>query len=60
VVGERRGSLYLLKGFYLPWYYTLGAGLEQGEHTLEIRLTGEKNERSKGARAHIRYIFVNR
>ncbi len=48
------------QGLYLPWYYTLGAGLAQGEHTLEIRLTGEKNERSKGAKAHIRYIFVNR
>jgi sialidase-1 len=48
------------QGLYLPWYYTLGADLDPGRHTLEIRLTGEKNEKSKGTKAHIRYIFVNR
>ncbi len=44
---------------WLPVYYTLGAGMAPGKHTLEIRLTGEKNEKSLGTQAHIRYIFVN-
>jgi hypothetical protein len=48
------------RGLYLPWYYTLGAGLAPGEHTLEIRLSGEKNDQSKGTKCHIRYIYVNR
>jgi lysophospholipase L1-like esterase len=45
---------------HLPWYYTLAAGLPDGEHTLQIRITGEKNSQSVGKVCRIRYFYVNR
>jgi sialidase-1 len=45
---------------HLPWYYTLAAGLPDGEHTLQIRITGEKNSQSVGTACRIRYFYVNR
>ncbi|MCA1758664.1 MAG: GDSL-type esterase/lipase family protein, partial [Bacteroidales bacterium] len=33
---------------HLPWFYTLGSGLKSGKHTLQIRLTNEKNMDSIG------------
>jgi len=45
---------------HLPWYYTLGAGLPDGEHTLQIRMSGEKNPQSFGTTCRIRYFYVNR
>nr|MBI1229546.1 SGNH/GDSL hydrolase family protein [Cytophagales bacterium] len=45
---------------HLPWYYTLAAGLAEGEHVLQIRTTGEKNPQSSGNACRIRYFFVNR
>ena len=45
--------------YHLPWYYTLAYGLSNGEHTLQIKLTDEKNEYSKGNICRIRYFFVN-
>ncbi len=45
---------------HLPWYYTLAAGLEDGEHTLQIRLSGEKNPQSIGTACRIRYFYTNR
>ena len=42
---------------HLPWYYTLAAGLEDGEHTLQIRLSGEKNPQSIGTACRIRYFY---
>lgn len=45
---------------HLPWYYTLAAGLEEGEHVLQIRIAGEKNPQSSGNACRIRYFFVNR
>jgi lysophospholipase L1-like esterase len=44
---------------YLPWYFTLASGLESGKHTLEIRLSEEKNSESQGMHAIIRYFFYN-
>lgn len=44
---------------YLPWYFTLVSGLEDGQHTLEIRLLDEKNPESRGRQAMIRYFFYN-
>jgi lysophospholipase L1-like esterase len=44
---------------HLPWYYTLAAGLPDGEHTLQIKITGEKNRESIGTACRIRYFYVN-
>lgn len=45
---------------HLPWYYTLAAGLSEDSHTLQIRITGEKNSQSSGNACRIRYFFINR
>jgi lysophospholipase L1-like esterase len=45
---------------HLPWYYTLAAGLADGEHSLQIRITGEKNPLSMGHVCRIRYFYINR
>ncbi len=51
-----RWSMHL----HLPWYYTLAASLpDNGQHTLHLRITGEKNPQSKGTACRIRYFFVN-
>ena len=44
---------------HLPWYYTLGAGLKPGNHSMQIRLIGEKNSSSTGNMCRLRYFFVN-
>ncbi len=45
---------------HLPWYYTLAAELNQKSHLLEIRVSGNSEERSTGNACRIRYFFVNR
>jgi sialidase-1 len=47
------------KNLYLPWFYTLGSGLKNKKHTLQIRLTEDKNAESVGHKCVIRYFFVN-
>jgi sialidase-1 len=44
---------------HLPWFYTLGYGLKEGKHRLEIRVLPEKNSQSKGTACRIRYFYVN-
>jgi hypothetical protein len=51
-----RWSMHL----HLPWYYTLAAGLADREHTLQLRISGEKNPQSNGTACRIRYFYVNR
>jgi len=46
-------------GLHLPWYYTLASGLPEGEHTLEIRISGGKNPNSSGIACRIRYLYIN-
>ena len=46
-------------GLYLPWFYTLDSGLKSGKHTMQIRLTGEKNTESTGNKCVIRYFYFN-
>jgi len=48
------------KQLYLPWYYTLGSGLKNKKHTLQIRMTKEKNPESRGNKCVIRYFYFNR
>lgn len=44
---------------YLPWYYTLATDLKNNLHTLQIRLTNERNPESVGSSCVLRYFFVN-
>jgi len=46
-------------GLHLPWYYTLASGLPEGEHTLKLRISGEKNPNSNGIACRIRYLYIN-
>lgn len=45
---------------HLPWYYTLASGLKSGRHTLQLRISGDKNENSTGNVCRIRYFYFNR
>ncbi len=44
---------------HLPLFYTLGYGLKEGKHRLEIRVLPEKNTQSKGNSCRIRYFYIN-
>lgn len=44
---------------HLPWFYTLGYGLNQGKHLLKIRVLSVKNSQSQGTACRIRYLYVN-
>lgn len=44
---------------YLPWYFTLESELSDRKHTLQIRLTDERNPESKGNKCVLRYFFYN-
>ncbi len=48
------------QNLYLPWYYTLDSGLKNRKHTLQIRLTDEKNPESAGNKCIIRYFYFNK
>jgi len=47
------------KNLHIPWYFTLATNLSHGNHTLRLRITGEKNAGSNGTACRIRYFFVN-
>lgn len=47
------------KNLYLPWFYTLGAGLKGKKHMLQIRMTNERNPESTGNQCVLRYFYVN-
>jgi len=47
------------KNLHLPWFYTLGSGLKSGKHTLQLRLTDEKNTESAGNKCVLRYFYFN-
>ena len=47
------------KSLHLPWFCTVENTLTDGEHTLEIRISAEKNIQSIGNACRIRYFYVN-
>jgi sialidase-1 len=47
------------KTLYLPWYYTLYAGLPEGDHTMRLKLSSSKNVNSTGTASIIRYFYVS-
>ncbi|MCG6189726.1 SGNH/GDSL hydrolase family protein [Maribellus maritimus] len=44
---------------HLPWYYTLENELKDRSHTLQIRVSEDKNSESLGNVCRIRYFFFN-
>ncbi len=47
------------KSLHLPWFCTLENTLANGEHTLELKISKEKNTQSVGHTCRIRYFYVN-
>ena len=45
---------------YLPWYLTLAAELDQGPHTLELKISGDKNPNSSGHSCIIKAFYINK
>ncbi|GGW47769.1 SGNH/GDSL hydrolase family protein [Arenibacter certesii] len=45
---------------HLPWFYTLGAGLENKKHRLQIRIARNDDSTSVGEACRIRYFFINK
>lgn len=45
---------------YLPWYFTLAAELAQGPHTLEVRISEDKNANSKGHSCILKAFYINK
>jgi sialidase-1 len=44
---------------HLPWYKLFAAGLADKTHTLELKISNNKNPKSKGTAARIVYFLVN-
>lgn len=44
---------------HLPWYLVLGADLKAGKHTLEVKISGDKNTSSTGTACRIVYFLLN-
>ncbi len=47
------------KNLYLPWYYTLGSGLKDRKHIIQIRISKDKNPESTGNKCMLRYFYFN-
>jgi len=44
---------------HLPWFLTLADDLEEGPHSMRIKMSSNKNPASKGTACRIRYFYVN-
>jgi sialidase-1 len=44
---------------HLPWYLILGADLKPGKHTLNLKISADKNANSKGTACWIVYFLLN-
>jgi len=44
---------------HLPWYIVLEEELKNKQHTIRIRMSADKNEKSKGNACRILYFLVN-
>jgi sialidase-1 len=47
------------RSLHLPWYIMLDDQLKSGNHTLKLKISEEKNERSSGNACRIEYFLVN-
>lgn len=61
--GRIRGTRQLhtrwSQSLHLPWYVMLEDELSAGPHTLRLRISGERDERSKGHAVRIHQFLVN-
>mgnify|MGYP002630801167 CR=1 FL=1 len=46
-------------GLHLPWAYLLGQGLDEGAHTLKLRMTDQQNPKTKGHALRMTHFLVN-
>lgn len=46
-------------GLHLPWAYVLADELEPGEHTLNVRISADQNDKSKGHAVRIVHFLTN-
>lgn len=44
---------------HLPWYLILGSSLKEGKHTLQLKISAEKNPKSEGNACRIVHFLVN-
>jgi sialidase-1 len=58
----KRADLFTIwsKNLHLPWYLVLDDQLQNGKHTLQIRITAEKNPESTGHACRIMHFLVNK
>ncbi|MCC8410231.1 SGNH/GDSL hydrolase family protein [Mucilaginibacter sp. UR6-1] len=45
---------------HLPWYIMLGRGLKNGDHTLQIKISADKSDKSKGNACRIVNFLINK
>ena len=59
VRGTRQLHTRWSQSLHLPWYVMLEDELSPGPHTLRLRISGERDERSKGHAVRIHQFLVN-
>jgi hypothetical protein len=47
------------RSLHLPWYVLFSGDLKRGKHVLQLKVAGEKNEKSAGNACRIVYFLVN-
>lgn len=47
------------RSIHLPWFFTLGAALENTKHTLQIKIAKKEDPKRTGNVCRIRYFYVN-
>ncbi|SHE72158.1 SGNH/GDSL hydrolase family protein [Pedobacter caeni] len=47
------------KSLHLPWYVLFGSNLTDGDHVLKLRISENKNEKSKGNACRIAHFLIN-
>lgn len=47
------------RSIHLPWFFTLGTGLENKKHTLNIRIAKKEDPKRAGNTCRIRYFYIN-
>lgn len=48
------------RGLHLPWFFTLGSGLENKTHNLQLKISEKVDPDRIGNSCRIRYFFINK
>lgn len=48
------------RSLHLPWFFTLGTGLEDKEHKLQIKIAEKEDSKRTGNVCRIRYFYLNK